>query len=283
MSPSRPLRRSAGVSVFGSSGFIGSQYVLKSEMNTDAVKRNVNIGKYKDSLYFIGTVDNYNIWTNPLLDIETNLIKLMYVLYESKDKFDKFVINYVSSWFVYGEIQTPFREEMLCNPSGFYSITKFAAERMIQSFCKTFNCEYRIIRLGNVYGAADIKVSEKKNVLQYFVNKIRKNESIELFDHGQMIRDFIHVEDVVKGLDTILQKAPTNEIYNLGSGKPTVLYDLLVSYRDFIGSSSEIKRVPLPEDQESFYLRECRLSMEKMNKLGYRIEREICSLELDKL
>jgi nucleoside-diphosphate-sugar epimerase len=283
MTPSSTSSKDAEVSIFGSSGFIGSRYILKSEMVTEAVPRNENRSTCKELLYLIGTVDNYNIWSNPLLDIETNLIKLVKVLCQNRDEFGKFTINYVSSWFVYGNGQSPSKEDMPCNPIGFYSITKFAAEKMVETFCKTFDCKYRIIRLSNVFGGADNKASSKKNVLQYFVKRIRNNEAIDLFDHGQMIRDFIHVDDVVRGLDTILQKAPLNEIYNLGSGRPTSLYDLLVSYRDFIGSSSEINRVPLPANQESFYLRECHLSIEKIAKLGFKPEKIIDSLQLDKL
>ena len=84
------------ISVFGGSGFIGSRFC---EMyNSDAIKIERDDYKTKTSeiLYFISTIDNYNIHTNLHLDINTNLNVLMSVL-NNLDKDDSnLTINFVS-------------------------------------------------------------------------------------------------------------------------------------------------------------------------------------------
>lgn len=142
------------ITVYGSSGFIGSHFC---EMYPDEVFREFNIkGKplFDTVLYLISTTDNYNIMTDPYIDIDTNLKVLMEVLWNYKDKKDT-VFNFVSSWFVYGDTELPAREDSCCKPRGFYSITKKCAEDLLISFCETYGLKYRIFRLANVIGVGD--------------------------------------------------------------------------------------------------------------------------------
>ena len=91
------------VSVFGSTGFIGSNFTKANLDIVDQVSRVNPEPKFDQILYAIGTTDNYNIFENPRLDIETNLIKLIDDLELLRNKFVTFTFNYLSSWFVYGD------------------------------------------------------------------------------------------------------------------------------------------------------------------------------------
>ena len=151
------------VSVFGGTGFIGSAYVA-ADPECEVILRDSTSPTSETVLYFISTVDNYNVFTDPTLDVRTNLLHLTQTLQNCKDSVKEFV--FISSWFVYGNTTLPATETSVCNPKGFYSITKYAAEMLVESFCKTFNIAYKIIRLGNVIGSGDTKISKKKNALQ---------------------------------------------------------------------------------------------------------------------
>jgi UDP-glucose 4-epimerase len=102
------------INVFGSTGFIGSKFcslyqndIIKNDKFDYDVKTN-------EILYFISTVDNYNIHDDLFLDINVNLNVLMKTL-SSIDKNNKeLVFNFVSSWFVYGKnTNVPFKENDL--------------------------------------------------------------------------------------------------------------------------------------------------------------------------
>ena len=156
------------VSVYGSSGFIGSNFVLMHDDHCIPIHRDSRATETDNILYFISTTHNYNVFNDLHIDIDTNLTVLSEVLEECRDR--DVTINFISSWFVYGDTELPAREDSYCNPKGFYSITKRCAEQLIESYCKTFDKSYRILRLSNVYGLRDGGASKKKNALQYLVN-----------------------------------------------------------------------------------------------------------------
>ena len=99
--------------------------------------------------------------------------------------------NFISSWFVYGNTDLPAHEESYCDPRGFYSITKRAAEQLLISYCETYEIKYRILRLANVIGTGDKKVSKKKNALTYLINELKQDNAINLYSDGDLYRDYI--------------------------------------------------------------------------------------------
>jgi nucleoside-diphosphate-sugar epimerase len=148
------------ISIFGGTGFIGSKFYNKYKDESIVIGREDTQPQSNKVLYLISTVDNYNVLQDSFIDIETNLTHLMKVLDNCKGKDIEF--TFVSSWFVYGDTHLPARETSPCRPKGFYSITKLAAEQLLESYCKTFNIKYNIVRLGNVIGKGDGKASKKK-------------------------------------------------------------------------------------------------------------------------
>jgi len=173
------------LSVFGGTGFIGSRYCQLYENQVIKIDKKSPHPKSKDVLYFISTVDNYNIFSDPFLDVETNLNVLIKTLEACREYSNETTFNFISSWFVYGKTDSlPASEDSYCNPKGFYSITKRAAEQLIISYCETYNIKYRILRLCNVCGETDLKVSKKKNALQHLINEVINDRDVNLYDGG---------------------------------------------------------------------------------------------------
>jgi nucleoside-diphosphate-sugar epimerase len=271
------------VSVFGSTGFIGSNYVKANLHLVDQVSRENPDPKFDQVLYAIGTTDNYNIFENPKLDIETNLIKLIDDLELLRRKFTTFTINYLSSWFVYGDsTPLPFAKENSCNPKGFYSISKFAAEKFLISYCETYKINFRILRLSNIYGLGDKGISARKNALQYLVNKIKQNEKIDLYEGGNFIRDYLDIRDAIAAISLIINSGKLNTIYNIGSGKPTRFIDLMNKAKTAFSSSSEFVRIPTPEFHKLVQVKDAYLDISDLLSLGfipkYDIVNEIINL-----
>lgn len=260
-----------GISLFGSTGFIGTEIVNSSQFYVDKVDRNCPDPKFIDVIYAIGTTDNYNIFENPKLDIETNLIKLISDLELLRNQFGKFTFNYLSSWFVYGDNkELPFKENQPCNPKGFYSISKYAAEMFIRSYCETYEIDFRILRLSNVYGAGDLRASKKKNALQFLISEIKSGNDIQLYEGGEFVRDYMNVIDVVRAIDTILLKGPKNEIINIGTGIPVRFLDLITAAIDANKSGSQISSIPTPKFHRIVQVRDSYLDVTKLKGLGFK-------------
>lgn len=258
------------VQLFGGNGFVGSEFVNQNPLNcvvNERIDYNVKADHVTDILYLISTVTNYNMKVNPYIDIETNLITLMRVLEQCRDK--DIVFNFVSSWFVYGHTEMPATEESLCHPSGFYSITKKAAEDLLICYCKTFGIKYRILRLANVIGAGDAKASPRKNALQYMINELKQNNDINLYEGGELYRDYIHVSDVASAIRTVIENGELNTIYNIGNGSPLLLKDMIELAHKKLNSKGKIISIKQPEFHKTVQVLSMWMKNDKLKSLGY--------------
>jgi nucleoside-diphosphate-sugar epimerase len=271
-----------GLTILGGGGFVGKRYVdtyyHHAIGNIASVNKRNDYSVYSsDVLYLISTVDNYNVFTNVHLDIDTNLSTLVTVLENWKKHQDttgeRGVFNFISSWSVYGNQYSPVAETAPCDPKGFYIITKRCAEQLLISYCETFKLRYRIIRLANVVGPGDNKVSEKKNTLQNAFNKLRRNEGVELFGDGLFYRDFMHVEDCVTALETVMSRGEENTIYNIGNGSTSgkVMYyrDILEYAKSLLKSTSTITFKPPTAFQASVPVSSFYMDVNKLRTLGF--------------
>jgi nucleoside-diphosphate-sugar epimerase len=257
------------INVFGGKGFVGSKYceltpnVINNDRNNYTVSTETN-----DVVYFISTVDNYNIHIDPYLDINTNLTTLIKVLETCKEN-KEITFNFISSWFVYGNVPLPAKESSLCDPKGFYSITKRAAEQMLISYCETYGLKYRILRLCNVLGKDDNKVSKKKNALQYMISEILENRDVNLYDNGMVYRDYMHVDDVVNAINLVITKGELNQIYNIGSGIPTYIRHAMEYALQASGSTSFLNSIPPAPFHDIVQTKNMVMDNTKLKELGF--------------
>lgn len=254
------------VNLFGGYGYIGSEFRSKfpcivNEKNDLVPKLTDNV---TDILYLISTIDNHTMKVNPYIDIETNLTTLIRVLenFRMLNRPDV-IFNFASSWFVYGNTEVPAKETSVCNPIGFYSITKRTAEQLLISYCQTHNLKYRILRFGNVIGNNDSKVSAKKNVLTFLLNKIQNNEPIDIYQEGKFYRDYIHVSDLCDAIQLVINKFAVNDTINVSNGEPVQFIDVIQYAIEKYNSTSEITFMNGNETTSMY------LDVSKLKSLGY--------------
>jgi len=259
------------VQVFGGKGFVGSAFVKKCKdngINCIVNDRDDYKVKEHDIVYMISTVSNYNVKTDPYIDIDTNLTILMKVLEQCKNN-SNITFNFISSWFVYGETEMPAHEESYCKPNGFYSITKRCAEQLVISYCETFGIKYRILRLANVAGSGDKKASPQKNALQHMINELKAGRSVNVYDGGNLFRDYIHVNDVADAINVIIEKGEVNTVYNVGNGKP-LLFKAMIEYaKAKIGGDGELNSIQIPQFHKTVQVRSMWMLSDKLKSLGY--------------
>jgi len=254
------------VQIFGGSGFVGSELVKQIENCIVTSRRDYTV-EGCDIIYLISTVSNYNVKTDPLIDIDTNLTTLMQVLRQCKDR--NLTFNFISSWFVYGETEMPATEESNCYPNGFYSITKRCAEQLLISYCETFGIKYRILRLANVAGYGDKKASPQKNALQHMINELKAGRDVNVYDGGNLYRDYIHVSDAARAIKIIMDKGEVNTIYNVGNGKPLLFKDMIEYAKELIGGEGKLNPIEIPQFHKTVQVRSMWMLSDKLKSLGY--------------
>ena len=227
------------LTLYGGTGIIGTYY--RGLYASEYVQRDHCCPLTEDVLYLISTTDNYN---QPQLDIHTNLSVLANRLDHCRD-FGTRTFNFVSSWFVYGPGHIKPSEQSICNPNGFYSVTKYAAEKLVMEYCTAHAIEWRIFRLGNVYGGPD-KGTKKRNALHHIIESLKNNKDVEIYDG--LSRDYIHILDVCRAMNMLCKEGDTNKIYNVGTGIETTLFDCVHNAKQILNSSSQLKRIPPKED-----------------------------------
>lgn len=261
--------------VYGGHGFVLGEFCSQFKDEIIRLDKLDLVPKTNHIIYGISTVDNYNIFDAPTLDIETNLIRLIETLESCQNTFGKdFEFVFISSWFVYGTSpcskEQPWREESYCNPTGFYSITKRAAEQLLISYCETYGIKYKILRLANVLGAKDPKVSKKKNALQYLLKAITLNESVELYDGGQFYRDLIDVRDCAKAIRFCIDSDLPHKIFNVSNGESFRFHDLIEYAITYSGSKSFIvDKVNKPEFHSVVQSRDAFIDNTRLKETGY--------------
>lgn len=254
------------ISVYGSTGFIGGTFCNLFPDETIGIPRDQRCPESKNILYFISTTSNYNIFKDIHLDVKTNLNILLEVLQHCKE--NDIIFNYVSSGFVYGSDIINAKEEDVCDPKGFYSITKRTAEQLLISFCKTFDVKYRIMRIANVYGQ-DKTISPKKNVLGFLVGLLKENKPITLYDDGMQLRDYMHVTDVCRALKLVIDIGETNQIYNIASGNYLPFKEIIEMAKNIIQSKSELIYTETPRFNQIAQAKNFSLNVDKLKSLGF--------------
>ena len=267
-------------SVYGSWGFVGSELCkdgdfVHHEDNPRDFKDKFP-ADYPDIVYCISTTHNYNVIdNNTYVDIQTNLTHFMTVLQANKIKYgNDFTITLISTWFVYGKVECPAKEDSICSPRGFYSITKKAQEDLLISYCETFGIKWKIVRLSNILGVDDKKVSTRKNALQYMVKTLCSGGEINLYDEDCQ-RDYIHVSDAAEAIKLVAQDGEFGQIYNVGFGHPNSIHRLVDHAHKKSGYLGKINLVTVPEFHKTVQVRDMWLDTTKITELGWKPKMEI--------
>jgi nucleoside-diphosphate-sugar epimerase len=255
----------SNISVFGSTGFIGKKWMSLYEDISIAEPRESINPICKNILYLRSTNSNYNVLKDASIDIRSNLLLLTETLNNLK-KNSNFLLT--SSWFVYGKNNIHINnEESPCNPTGFYSITKYTQEQLLKSFCETKDINYKIVRLCNVIGG-DNGASAQKNALEFLINKLKNDEDINIYD-GDNYRNYMHVEDVCIAIKLIFEKG-CEHIYNIGNSESVKLMDIVTFCKNLIDSKSKISIIQTPTFHKNVQVKDFHMETTKLASLNFK-------------
>lgn len=197
---------------------------------------------------------------NPHAYLEANLAGFLNVLEGCRHNKVQHLV-YASSSSVYGlSEQSPFSvHQNVDHPVSLYAATKKANELMAHSYSHLFRLPTTGLRFFTVYGPW----GRPDMALFLFTKNILAGKPIDVFNHGNMIRDFTFVDDIVEGVvrtldrvaapnpswrgqdpDPGTSKAPYR-VYNIGNNQPVKLIDFISAIEDTLGRKAEMNMLPI--------------------------------------
>jgi UDP-glucuronate 4-epimerase len=198
--------------------------------------------------------------TNPHVYVDSNIVGYVNVLEACRHSGVKHLV-YASSSSVYGANATmPFSiHHNVDHPLSLYAATKKANELMAHTYSHLYSLPTTGLRFFTVYGPW----GRPDMALWLFTRAILNGEPIDVFNNGQMRRDFTYIDDIVQGVIRIADQIPTGDpawsgtdpdpatsrgpyrIYNIGNNQPIELLHLIETLERAIGKNAVKNFLPL--------------------------------------
>ncbi|MBT8523606.1 NAD-dependent epimerase/dehydratase family protein [Polynucleobacter paneuropaeus] len=210
-----------------------------------------------------------NSIANPSAYIDSNIMGFANVL-EACRNLDVRHLVYASSSSVYGgNSQLPYStDHNVDHPLNLYAATKKANELMAHSYSHLYNLPTTGLRFFTVYGPW----SRPDMALFKFTEAILAGEKVNLFNHGNHLRDFTYIDDIVEGIVRVLKAPPKSNplwdaklcnpstssapwrIFNIGSSNPIRLIEYVNALEIALGISAKKAFLPIqPGDMQDTY------------------------------
>jgi nucleoside-diphosphate-sugar epimerase len=205
---------------------------------------------------------------NPRFDFETNALGTFNVL-EAALRVGAGKVVYVSSASVYGRPQrVPIDEEHPANPFVPYGASKLCGEVYCRVFSRTYGLPVVISRPFCVYGPGENPKTALVEVSRYLRWHLNGRPIPIVGDSDRKTRDFVHVRDLVQGLLLMADRAPSGEVYNVGSGEEVSMRELAEIICSVTGRKAAITEIPqITEDTYRLVA-----DISKLRALGYNPE-----------
>jgi UDP-glucuronate 4-epimerase len=182
--------------------------------------------------------------TNPQEYISSNIVGFFNILNSCK-KHNVNKLIYASSSSVYGDhLCTPFTEDMVVDkPISLYAATKKTNELLAYTYSHLFNINTIGLRFFTVYGP----FGRPDMAYFSFTNSILSGEDIEVFNGGNLTRDFTYIDDIVEGIVAIINKMNSEnefnkyEIFNIGNSNPIKLMDFISTLEKSLNKKANLK------------------------------------------
>jgi len=199
---------------------------------------------------------------NPHAYVDSNLVGFMNILEGCRHNQVQHLV-YASSSSVYGgNTKMPFSEhDSVDHPVSLYAATKKANELMAHTYSHLYGLPTTGLRFFTVYGPW----GRPDMALFLFTKAILEGRPIDVFNHGNMLRDFTYVDDIVEGVIRLLDRTATANpgyvaeeadpatsnvpyrVFNIGNNDPVPLLDFIGAIENALGMKAERRLLPLQD------------------------------------
>lgn len=203
-------------------------------------------------------------WHYPHHWFQTNAVALTSLANLLKDYgwLEKYV--HISSPEVYGSCSGVVKEDAPLNPSTPYAASKAAGDLSLFTFCKNFDFPLVMVRATNVYGP----YQQLFKIIPRTIINIKQNKKIQLHGGGESVKSYIHIRDVSRGEELIMEKGRVGEIYHLSPPQGYAVKEVVRIIAEKLGVSFDkvTEKVAERLGQDKAYIID---SSKAQNELGW--------------
>ena len=136
---------------------------------------------------------------------------------------------------VYGTLgkEGYFTEETNLAPNSPYSASKAAADMMVRAYYETYGLPMNITRCSNNYGPYQFP----EKLIPLMINNALHEKFLPVYGDGKQIRDWLHVHDHCRAIDTVVHKGKSGEIYNIGGNNEMENIEVVKLILHYLGKS----------------------------------------------
>jgi UDP-glucose 4-epimerase len=172
---------------------------------------------------------------DPAFDVQSNVIESIFLLQECAARKIRKVLFISSGGTVYGRPAVlPIPEDSPTEPDCSYGITKLAIEKYLALYHHLYGLEYTVVRPSNPYGSRQNPLGIQ-GAIPVFLGKVARREPIEIWGDGEVVRDYIYIDDLIEGMYKAATVDAPSRIFNLGSGTGRSLNDIVSVIRKVTG------------------------------------------------
>jgi UDP-glucose 4-epimerase len=168
---------------------------------------------------------------DPRLNFEVNVRGTFNTLLAARDAGVKRVVLASTGGAILGDVAPPVHEGVVPEPMSPYGASKLAAEGYGHAFGGSYGMRVTMLRFSNVYGPLSY---HKTSAVAHFFKQILNRQPITIYGDGSQTRDFVYVDDLCRGILQAID-ADVTGVFQLGSGEPTSLADLLSIMQGLVG------------------------------------------------
>jgi UDP-glucose 4-epimerase len=181
---------------------------------------------------------------DPIFDLESNVVATLRMLEFARDARVRKIIFISSGGTVYGTpASLPIPETHPTEPRVAYGIAKLAIEKYLALFQRLHGMDYTVLRVANPYGKRQ-RVETAQGAVAAFIDRVLRDQPIEIWGDGTITRDYVHVADVARAFLHALDYDGDVHIFNVASGRGRTLNELVALLEDVMGRRIAVRYMP---------------------------------------
>ena len=180
-----------------------------------------------------------------IFDVQTNVVGTLQLLNAMVRRSVSRIVFISSGGTVYGPPRCiPVPEDHATEPTVSYGVTKLAIEKYLSIYSAEYGLQSTVLRVANPYGARQ-RVETAQGAVGVFVAKALRNEVIEVWGNGSVIRDYIHVRDVAAAFcAAVMYPSSGHRVFNVGSGQGKSLLELITAVQRYTSQLISVEFLP---------------------------------------